>query len=97
MSVVCSLSVEVFSYRLHLFGGFWFDIFRLLLNLVVSTYSTKCDTTSTPSGCFIGYGWMVLVGGAGRWTVVEAFYLYSYHLIGYVPTRSPFGHYNNHY
>src|SRR6267154_4157716 len=40
LRVVCSLSVGVFSYGLHICGGFWFVVFRLGVSLVVSTHST---------------------------------------------------------
>ena len=39
--VVCSLSAGVFSYGLHVCGGFfWFVVFRLGVSSVVSTHST---------------------------------------------------------
>ena len=50
LRVVCSLLGWVFSYGLHICGGYWFVVFRPVVFLVVSTHSTEWVATSTQSG-----------------------------------------------
>ena len=70
LRVVCSLWVGIFSYGLHVCGGFWFDVVRPWVSLVVSTHSTDVICLLSFPGHWGGQGQRVLAGGIRRWTVV---------------------------
>ena len=61
-----SLSAGGFSYGLHVCGGFWFDVFRLWVSLVVSTHSTDLICLLSFPGHWHGQGQRVLAGGIRR-------------------------------
>ena len=70
LRIVCSLSTVGFSYGLHVCRGFWFDVFRLWVSLVVSTHSTDMICLLSFPGHWHWQGQRVLAGGIRRWTVV---------------------------
>ena len=87
MRVVCSLSVGVFSYGLHVCGGFWFVVFRAEVSSVVSTHSTGvCFYHHVKVVYGLGQGQRVLAGGASGWTVVGGFWLHTVRENAFVPS-----------
>ena len=70
LRIVCSLSTGGFSYGLHVCRGFWFDVFRFWVSLVVSTHSTDVICLLSFPGHWHGQGQRVLAGGIRRWPVV---------------------------
>ena len=78
LRIICSLSTGGLSYGPHVCGGFWFDVFRLWVSLVVAAHSTDVICLLSSPGHWHGQGQRVLARGIRMRTVVGGFRQHTY-------------------